>query len=395
MEQDKKETGRVSMAVLASISALRGAFHNMRHVVWQPFVLSLGVPMRSLGGLESILDLSRIVVQPIVGGASDAQGRRRWIILQLALGFAIGVLTIFTGSWPLLLLIVVLLGFERSLYNVWTALVADSFEADRLGRTYSVLTACTTAAGLIASLSAGFIAENFGFRVVFIISTAFAFIGLLIVLFRLPETVKRTSDSGYSIRNVYRSLVDTLKPPPELRGFYIAMALDLFAFGMGYRLISGMLTRGYGYTPQMLGIMATVMTASMTVAQIPAGMYIERVGYAKYLALSQVMACIYLGLVVYSKQFEVVLLAQVLNGASAAIWGPAERAWIAGNVGIEERARALGSYSTVRALLSFPAPFIGGVLFDSYGLDVPVLLNIGLALVDTVLILTLIKDRGD
>lgn len=383
------------MAVLASISALRGAFHNMRYVVWQPFVLSLGVPMRSLGGLESIRDLSRIVVQPIVGGASDAQGRRRWLILQAALGLAIGVLTIFTGSWPLLLLTVILLGFEGSLYNVWTALVADSFEADRLGRTYSVLTACTTAAGLIASLSAGFIAENYGFRAVFIISTAFAFIGLLIVLFRLPETVKRTSDSGYSIRNVYRSLVDTLRPPPELRGFYIAMALDLFAFGMGYRLISGMLTKGYGYTPQMLGIMATVMTASMTVAQIPAGMYIERVGYTKYLALSQVMACLYLGLVVYSKQFEVVLLAQVLNGASAAIWGPAERAWIASNVGIEERARALGSYSTVRALLSFPAPFIGGVLFDSYGLNVPVLLNITLALVDTVLILTLIKDRGD
>lgn len=395
MEQDGKETGRVSMAVLASISALRGAFHNMRYVVWQPFVLSLGVPMRSLGGLESIRDLSRIVVQPIVGGASDAQGRRRWLILQAALGLAIGVLTIFTGSWPLLLLTVILLGFEGSLYNVWTALVADSFEADRLGRTYSVLTACTTAAGLIASLSAGFIAENYGFRAVFIISTAFAFIGLLIVLFRLPETVKRTSDSGYSIRNVYRSLVDTLRPPPELRGFYIAMALDLFAFGMGYRLISGMLTKGYGYTPQMLGIMATVMTASMTVAQIPAGMYIERVGYTKYLALSQVMACLYLGLVVYSKQFEVVLLAQVLNGASAAIWGPAERAWIASNVGIEERARALGSYSTVRALLSFPAPFIGGVLFDSYGLNVPVLLNITLALVDTVLILTLIKDRGD
>ncbi len=395
MEEDGKEAGRVSMAVLASISALRGAFHNMRHVVWQPFVLSLGVPMRSLGGLESILDLSRIVVQPIVGGASDVQGRRRWLVLQAALGLAIGVLTIFTGSWPLLLLTVVLLGFEGSLYHVWTALVAESFEVDKLGRTYSVLAAFTTAAGLIASFSAGFIAENYGFKAVFIISTAFAFISLLIVLFRLPETVKRTSDSGYSIRKAYRSLVDTFRPPPELRGFYIAMALDLFAFGMGYRLISGILTRGYGYTPQMLGIMATVMTASMTVAQIPAGMYIERVGYTKYLALSQVMACIYLGIVVYSKQFEVVLLAQVFNGASAAIWGPAERAWIAGNVGIEERARALGSYSTVRALLSFPAPFIGGVLFDFYGLNVPVLLNIALALVDTVLILTLIKDRGD
>jgi hypothetical protein len=57
----------------------------------------------------------------------------------------------------------------------------------------------------------------------------------------------------------------------------------------------------------------------------------------------------------------------------------------------EERARTLGSYSTVRTLLSFPAPLIGGFLFDAYGFNVPVTLNI--VLVDIVLILYLVKDR--
>lgn len=72
---------------------------------------------------------------------------------------------------------------------------------------------------------------------------------------------------------------------------------------------------------------------------------------------------------------------------------PAESAWIASNVKTEERARALGSYSTVRTLLSFPAPLIGGFLFDAYGFNVPVTLNIVLVLVDIVLILYLVKDR--
>jgi MFS family permease len=105
-----------------------------------------------------------------------------------------------------------------------------------------------------------------------------------------------------------------LKLSRELWGFYLAMSLDLFAFGMGYRLISGMLSKGYGYTSQMLGLMMTVAMASMTVAQIPAGMFIERVGYSKYVVIAQMFSISYLGILVFTKRFDLVLLSQVLNG---------------------------------------------------------------------------------
>jgi hypothetical protein len=87
-----------------------------------------------------------------------------------------------------------------------------------------------------------------------------------------------------------------LKLSRELWGFYLAMSLDLFAFGMGYRLISGMLM------------------ASMTVAQIPAGMFIERVGYSNYVVIAQMFSISYLGILVFTKRFDLVLLSQVLNG---------------------------------------------------------------------------------
>lgn len=52
----------------------------------------------------------------------------------------------------------------------------------------------------------------------------------------------------------------------------------------------------------------------------------------------------------------------------------------------------MASYSTFRGLLSFPAPLIGGILFDAYGFDTPILLNLVIALVDAILILILVKD---
>jgi MFS family permease len=121
--------------------------------------------------------------------------------------------------------------------------------------------------------------------------------------------------------------------------------------------------------------------------------YIDRIGYGKCLAVSQFLAVIFLGMIMYSKEFEVVLLAQVVMGVAAALWGPAESAWIANNVNPDERARAIASYSSLRTLASFPAPFIGGLIFDAYGFDIPILVNIVLAIVDIGLILWLIKDN--
>jgi MFS family permease len=153
-----------------------------------------------------------------------------------------------------------------------------------------------------------------------------------------------------------------------------------------------MLTKGYDYTPLMLGILSTVMTGSMVLFQVPVGRYADRVGSAKYLAISQIMACVTIVMILLSKQYEVLILAHALLGISASFWSPAEQAWIAKNVEPNERAQAIGSYSTFRGLLSLPAPFIGGLLFDAYGFNLPMIINLIIALIDIVLILTLIKD---
>ncbi len=114
--KEERAVSRNRVPTLATIGALRGAFHNMRGIVWQPFVLSLGVPMKSLGGLESTLDLTRIIAQPVLGGASDAFGRKRFIIARDIIALTTGVLLVLTRSWHLLFVSVVLLGFENALY---------------------------------------------------------------------------------------------------------------------------------------------------------------------------------------------------------------------------------------------------------------------------------------
>ncbi len=60
-----KERG--GLVYLASASALWGATNQMRLVIWQPFVLGLGLTLSNLGIIGSLISLVKILVQTIVG----------------------------------------------------------------------------------------------------------------------------------------------------------------------------------------------------------------------------------------------------------------------------------------------------------------------------------------
>jgi len=95
----------------------------------------------------------------------------------------------------------------------------------------------------------------------------------------------------------------------------------------------------------------------------------------------------FLGLLFFFQSFISVLIAIMLFGVAGAFWIPAEQAWIAKNVDPKERARSIGGYSTFRGLIAFPGPFIGGILFDAFGYQAPIGVNMVLAFADIFLLL--------
>ena len=73
-------------------------------------------------------------------------------------------------------------------------------------------------------------------------------------------------------------------------------------------------------------------------------------------------------------------------GFAVATWVPAFMAWIANSVPESQRAEEMGRLGAFRGLLSFPAPYVGGLLYDVVGFRGPILANlIGAALVTVLL----------
>jgi DHA1 family multidrug resistance protein-like MFS transporter len=378
---------------LALATAFRGVRDNLRMVVWQPFALSLGVPMRSIGALESLMDLAKIAIQPVLGAASDVYGRKPFLVIRDLVMLMSGLCFLLARSWLLLALGMMLIGLGIALVPVWQAVVAESSTGNEMGRVYSVLGSCYMASGLIGTLAAGWLADNVGYRLVFGLAVFFSFASLLVTVFGIGETRQRVVSASLTLSQVWGSLLDTFRPPRYLWGFYIAMSVDLFAFSVGWRLINGLLTEAFSFTPGMLGLMTAVNAGTMALFQVVLGRHVDRVGYVKYLAISQALSCILLASLLVNQSFPVAMAANVLMGLAAAFWAPAEQAWISQNVDPEERAKSIGGYATFRGLVALPGPLIGGILYDAYGYYMPMLVNLVLAAVDVGLIVFLVRDR--
>jgi MFS family permease len=377
---------------LSAASALRGIRDNLRLTVWQPFSLSLGLDMQAVGGLESLSDLTKLIVEPAFGVVSDAVGRKRLMVIREALTLAALVLMLFARNWSFLFAAMLLIGVTNGLYSVWSTVIAESAEPSHLGYVYSIVGACYTGIGIVGTLGAGYLADVFGYSLVYGFAVVFAFASLALIWQWLPETRKGEA-TKVDWKKMLSSTVSALNPPKGLRGFYVAMGLDAIAFGVGMRLLSGMLNAGYGFTPWMIGVYTAAMTLTMAIGQIPLGRLADRFGYGRFMAISQFTACIMLGMMIVSKSYVTVIAANLILGIGNAFWIPSEQAWIAANVDTKQMAQGLGSFSTFRGLMGLPAPIIGGILFDVYGFDLPIMLNLIIAFVDGVVILAWVKDR--
>ncbi|MEA2086219.1 MAG: MFS transporter [Chloroflexota bacterium] len=370
-----------NLRVITATAFLAGLFFSMMQAMWQPFVLSLGAPMSTLGFLESLGGRRGIVtalIQLISGWLSDRLGRKP----LMALGSLFGLLLVFfyilaarLNDWRWLLPGVVLLGATMVSRPAESSLIAESAQASRRGMAYSLLMASWIAPGIFAPALGGFIAERWGFIPVFLVRFVLEALRLLLIIWLLEETLVRAT-RDISLGELKGVLVKMVVPPRELRGFYWATAVDIFVWGLGGALLFGMLSKTYGFTILQLGIMSSLLSLAWVIFQLPIGRLIDRYGCKPFLALSEALGILVVGGWLFSTSFVAFAALYALFGLVAATWSPAQRALLANSVSEEERGEAMGRLSAFRGLIGFPAPYIGGLLYDRFGFRAPILANL-------------------
>ena len=387
-----------NIRVLAARSFLRGMRDNMVRVVWQPFVLSLGASMPLLGFLESLGGLRGLVptlAQPLSGRLSDYWGRKIFILSSSVfaiVALSIYVLAKFTDNWRLLIPGVAILGLAFASRPSEDSMTAESAGVAGRARAYSLVMLSFALSGVFAPLLGGFVADRWGYVVVFLMGLALDVAALSLVAGLLKETLvsqSRRPVASEQLKGVFRGI---LVPPGKLRGFYIAVAVDAFAWGTGWGILYGLLSEVHHFTASQLGLMSCLSSIGWAVFQMPVGKLIERYGCVKSIILSEAGGVILMVGWLQAATFQTFALLQILFGFTIATWLPATMTWIANSVPKEKMAEEIGRLNAFRGLVGFPAPYIGGLLYEAFGFRGPITANLIGALTALILMATLVHE---
>jgi MFS family permease len=359
----------------------------MVRAVWQPFVLSLGASMPLLGLLESIGGFGGIVstiMLPLGGWFSDRLGRKAFVVLSSTFylpALAMFIVAGWSRQWRWLLPGVVLTGLASVARPAVDSMTAESVAADARGRAFGLTNTFLALSGVFAPTIGGFLAQRYSFVAVMLLGAVLECGTLGLVALVLRETLPKEARPARVTSEFWAMLKRTLTPPAGLRSFYVAMTVDAFAFGMGTLILFGLLTKEYHFTPFQLGLMSSASSATWAISQLFFGHQVDKWGCIPFLILSEAISAVVILGWLLAKSFAVFLALHALWGFALATWMPAFLAWLANSVSDRQRAEEMGRLGAFKGLLSFPAPYVGGLLYEAFGFRGPILANLIGALV--------------
>src|SRR5207245_1783073 len=227
-----------NVRVLAWTGLLTGTYVSMLNTALQPFALSLGLGLTSLGFMQALGSrvggFSGAIIQPFAGRLADTHGRREIIIggsLVSISSMASFLAAALTHAWPLLIPGFLLLGFSLLSSPASQAILAESvkMESRKMGIVFSWVFFFNSIPGAVMAFVAGVIVDTIGYYLVFALAIALESLNLLLYLTRLRET-RESSLRGEARRDGPALTLSTvIERPKGFPGFFATFAMCEFS----------------------------------------------------------------------------------------------------------------------------------------------------------------------
>jgi MFS family permease len=390
-----------NIRALAVTSMVTGTYISLLNTVLQPFVVgALGFNVAILGILVSVgarpSGLASSIGQPFGGYFADLIGRKPLIVLGSAIGICSMVsflVSAVTRSLPPLSIAYLLFGLSLLGYPASQATIAESVAVDpgKVKVAFSVVFFFTQLPGAVVPFVAGYLATSVGYPVLFGAAALLESGNLVILISKVSET-RQPPAAGATKNEVSFSLRQAFRVPPGLLRIFVPFGMDAFSFGLGGSIVYGMWIKQFGLTAGDVGLVVGVLSSSVVVSQYAATRFLLRVGIRKTLAFSEFITVVVLAAWLGAPNLPLLLVVSAVFGFSVATWVPAVSSLLIAVAPVEERGGVNGKLAAFRGLMAFPAPIIGGFLFNAFGYYVPISLSLVGEVLTTVALLKLIPS---
>ena len=390
-----------NIRVLAITGLISGVYIGMLNGVLQLFPASLGFGVATLGILQAVGNrfsgIAGSIAQPIAGHISDIYGRKVIIVAGSAttiLSMALFVAAALTSNWAFLFGAFFMFGVSVLGSPSSQAMVAESvgLETSKMNVAYSVVFLLSSIPGVVTPYLAGVIAGSYGYVVIFLAAVSLESVDLFLYMKELYET-RSMSNTGEGATPREFSLRLSFRIPRGSWGYFSALAMDAFTFGITTTIIYAIIQARFGYSDAEIGIMVSVFSLAIILTQYPATKLLLVLGGRKTIAFSESLGTVLMAGWALAGSFPAFLLLSVVFGASVSTWVPGVQSLVMTYSPEHERGGIGGQVAAVRGLVAFPAPIIGGLLYQSFGYEAPIVASAFGTAITVVLLLKFVPDR--
>jgi DHA1 family multidrug resistance protein-like MFS transporter len=157
-------------------------------------------------------------------------------------------------------------------------------------------------------------------------------------------------------------------------GSLLPLYLAVFVVVLGFSLVAPIFPHyamNLGASYALLGFIVSIYGAVQMITQIPIGRLSDRMGRKKILLAGLVTFAFLPLLYIYASNAYLLLLIRALGGVGASAVWPLAMALIVDQTGAEGRGAALGWYNASFYSALALGPFLGGALYDLFGIQAP------------------------
>lgn len=336
------------------------------------YLKDLNASIAQIGLFFTLAQIVPLLLQILGGWISDTLGRLRAIAIGSVFGVIGFIPLILADQWQWLLLAIAFGAVARSLVGPsFDAFIAEHSTEENRGRVFGISQAIFMIVSVVGPPLGGWMAGEYGFKWMLLTAGIFYFIAMVMRLGMAREAAKGSSAKVEhltlkSLTSNLRAMFALVFSGGLITWMLITDGLRDVSFQFSGNLFPVYMQEIGGLSLQQIGWVMSVFGMAMMATTLPGGWLSDKAGER---------FCIALGMVLLSGALFVLInipagsqwmysLGWALAGMGAGISGPAYQSLISKAVPQKNRGMAFGLFSTSLGIISLPAPWIGGQMWE-------------------------------
>ncbi|GAP15995.1 arabinose efflux permease [Longilinea arvoryzae] len=342
------------------------------------YLKSLGASVSQVGLAFTVTMLAPLAFQILGGWVSDTIGRLQAIVIG-SLAASVGyVFFIFADGWGWVLAGMAFSSLAGSFVAPsFQAYVAEQADPKRLGKVYGLTEGLFSVVGIIGPLLGGFFSERFGFKWLFWVAGITYAIATIIrvVMARNDRSVRaggerrKLSWSGLKVN--MGEMIALVTAGGIVTWMLVADGVIDVSFSVSNQFQPIYLQDLAHFSNSQIGVLISISSAVTMAVMLLGGGLSDKLGERVCIVGGGLLVAAGMVLFLLTRDYLGFVISFGLFGMGGGLLGPAYDSLISKAIPIRLRGTAFGLFSSSIGVISLPAPWIGGILWDQIGPRAP------------------------